>query len=63
MVKNGIYSFFVIWGQIWASHLLLVSLQYPSFSNLQRCLSFLKGMVTGLARAQLNPVNSLGMEF
>jgi len=44
--KNGYYSYFMIWGQFWASHLLLIFLQYPPFSNRHRCLSFLKGRVT-----------------
>ena len=32
----------MIWGQFWASHLLLVFLQYPPFSNLHRCFGFWK---------------------
>lgn len=46
MVKNGIYSPFMIWGQIWASHFVLIFLQYPPFSNLQICRSFWKVKLT-----------------
>ena len=33
MVKNGLYSPFVIWRQFWASHLPSAFLQRPLFSN------------------------------
>ena len=36
----------MIWGQFWASHLLLMFLQYPPFSNLHRCRSFWKVRLT-----------------
>ena len=36
----------MIWGQFWASHLLLVFLQCPPFSNLHRCFSFWKVRLT-----------------
>ena len=36
----------MIWEQFWASHLLLIVLQYPPFSNLQRCFSFWKVRLT-----------------
>jgi hypothetical protein len=42
MVKNGIYSPFMILGQLWASHFVLIFMQYPPFSNLQMCRSFWK---------------------
>jgi hypothetical protein len=40
MVRNGFYSAFRIWGQSWASNLVL--LQYSPFSNLHRCFRFWK---------------------
>ena len=46
MVKNGFYWPFVIWGQFWASHFLLIFLQYPPFSNLHKCFSFWKVRLT-----------------
>ena len=46
MVLNGIYLPFMIWGQFWAPQFRLVALQYPPFSNLQRCFSFWKVKLT-----------------
>jgi hypothetical protein len=36
----------MIWGQSWASHLLLIALQYPPFSNLHKCFIFWKARLT-----------------
>jgi hypothetical protein len=47
MAKNGFYYlFFGICGQLPALQYFLTCLQYPPFSNLQRCLRQLNGKAT-----------------
>jgi len=63
LVFNGFYSSFGISGHFLASHTALIFLQYPPFSNLQRCLSLwlvqvqlVEGPLVEVARNGINVV-------